>query len=65
MKLFAQQIVNDLKPFQGIWLSSDCKFSPLQGERYFCSNHQRHFKNLSSEYLKNTCEGVDFFQVAS
>ena len=60
MELFAKQTVNDLKPFEGLWLFSDCKFSPLQSERYFRSNHQWCFKNLSSKFLKNTCEGVDF-----
>ena len=32
MELFAKQIVNDVKSFQGLRLSSECKFSPLQGE---------------------------------
>ena len=32
----------------------------MQRERYFCSNHQWCSKNLSSKYLKNTCERVDF-----
>ena len=35
MELFAKQIVNDLKPFQGLWPFSDCKFSSLQGEDIF------------------------------
>ena len=53
MELFAKQIVNDLMLFQGLWLFSGCKFSPLQGERYFGSNHQGCPKNLSSKSLKN------------
>ena len=60
MELFAKQIVNDLKPFQGLWLFSGCKFSPLQRERYFRSNGQWCSKNLSSKSSKNTCEEVDF-----
>ena len=61
MELFAKRIVNDLKPFQSLWLFSECKFSLLQGERYFGYSRQEYSKNLSSKSLKNTCEGVDFF----
>ena len=60
MELFVKRIVNDLKPFQGLSLFSECKFSPLQGRTYFCSNRQWCSKNLSSKSLKSTCEGVDF-----
>ena len=63
MKLFAKQIVNDLKPFRGLWLFAECRFSPLQGERYFRSNRQGCSKNLSLTSLKNTCEGVDFLKL--
>ena len=34
MELFVKRIVNDLKPFQGLSLFSECKFSPLQGRTY-------------------------------
>ena len=63
MELFPKQTINDLKPFQRIWLFSECEFSPLQGERYFCSDCQGYFKNLSSESLKSTCEGLDFLKL--
>ena len=46
--------------FQGLCFFSECKFSPLQRKRYFCSNRQWCSKNLSSKSLKNTYEGVDF-----
>ena len=49
MELSAKQIVNNLKPLQGLWPFSECKFSPFQGERYFGSNHQECSKNLSSK----------------
>ena len=61
MKLFAKQIVNNLKPFQALWIFSQCKF--CQGERYFGSKHQGCSKNLSSKFLKNTCKEVDFFKL--
>ena len=37
MELFVKRIVNDLKPFQGLSLFSECKFSPLQGRTYFAA----------------------------
>ena len=59
MELFDKQIVNGLKPFQGLWLLPECTFSTLQRERYFRSNRQWRSKKLSSKSLKITCEGVD------
>lgn len=44
--------------YQGLWFSSESKFAPLQGDRHFSRNYQRCSKNLSSKYLKDTCEGV-------
>ena len=61
--VLADKIVNDLKPFQGLWVFLECKFSPLQGERYFCNNRQGYSKILSSKSLEKTCEGVDFFKL--
>ena len=60
MELFAKQIVNNLKPFKGLRLLSECKPSPLQGGRYFRSHYQWCFKHLSSKSLKSTSEAVDF-----
>ena len=60
MELFAKQIVNNLKPFKGLRLLSECKPSPLQGGRYFRSHYQLCFKHLSAKSLKNTSEAVDF-----
>ena len=69
MELFTKQIVNDLKPFQGLWLFSECNFSPLQGERCFCSNrrgcsknfHQNLWKIPLKIFLKNCRLGVYSF----
>ena len=60
MELFAKQIVNNLKPFKGLRLLSECKPSPLQGGRYFRSHYQLCFKHLSAKSLKNTSEAADF-----
>ena len=61
MEPFAKQVVHNLKPFQSLWLFSECKFS--EGERYFGSNCQGCSKTLSSKSWKNTCEEVDFFKL--
>ena len=58
-------MVYDLKPFQGLLLFPECKFSPSQVERYFRSKCLGCSKNLSSKSLKNKNEGVDFFLVPS
>ena len=62
--VLADKIVNDLKPFQGLFrVFLECKFSPLQGERYFRNNSQGYSKTVSSKSLEKTCEGVDFFKL--
>ena len=48
------------KPFQGLWLFSECKFVPLERERYFRSNHQGCSKNRSSKSLKRTVKELIF-----
>ena len=58
MELFPKQIVNDLNPLQGLGHFLECK-SPLQGEKYFCSNCQWCSKPFLSKSLRKTSEGVD------
>ena len=54
MELFAKQI----QPSQALWFFSKCKFSPLQGEIRFCSNHHGCSKNLSSKSEKHLWRSI-------
>ena len=53
MYLFAKQIVIDLKPFQSLWLFSECKFSSLQGERFSQQPRRMFWKSFTKIFEKH------------